>query len=85
MPFKNHEVYLAYQKGYYTGYRKATLDHLISRFGNGCFVCGSTENLEIDHIKPIDRKGRSLKDLKDLSKLRILCKSCNRKLNSYAI
>ena len=81
MPYKNREIYLAYQKGYYAGARFITLCHL----GNKCFKCGSTENLEIDHIKPIDRKGRSLKDLKDLSKLRILCKSCNRKLDFYAI
>jgi len=39
-----------------------------------CKFCGSTENLEIDHIKPLSRGGSN-----DLVNLQILCKPCNRK------
>lgn len=59
-----------YNKGYYAGYRKATIDHL----GGVCSECGTTENLEIHHTKPIERRARSLKDLADLKKLRLKCK-----------
>lgn len=37
-----------------------------------CVGCGSTENLEIDHIKPIARGGNN-----DMDNLQPLCKSCN--------
>lgn len=73
MPYKIKKEYLAYQKGYYAGYRRATLDHL----GKKCVKCGSKFNLEIDHIEPLNRKARSLADLEDLSNLQILCRNCN--------
>ncbi len=66
-------------KGYFAGYRKATLDHL----DNKCIKCGATENLEIDHIKPINCKNRNLKHYSDLSKLQILCKDCNKKKGNH--
>lgn len=74
MPYKEISNRLAYRRGYYAGYRRATIDHL----GNKCFKCGTTENLEIDHIKPLERKSRTIKDLKDVTKIQLLCKKCNK-------
>jgi len=76
MPYKNKQEYLAYQKGYYAGYRKATLDHL-GACSLRCIECGTTQNLEVDHITPLNKKARSLKDLKNLDNLQIKCRSCN--------
>lgn len=39
-----------------------------------CANCGSTNNLEVDHIVPLSRGGTN-----DIDNLRILCKSCHRK------
>jgi len=76
MPYKNREQRLTYSKGYYAGYRKATLDHLGAK-SLCCIECGSYDNLQLDHIKPLLRKPRSLKDLKNLDNLQIKCRSCN--------
>jgi len=76
MVYKNKEAQLAYYKGYYAGWRKA----LIYVFGGKCSICGSTENLELDHIDPIIRKAGSLQDLKDIGNIRLVCHDCNVKL-----
>jgi hypothetical protein len=39
-----------------------------------CKYCGSIDNLEIDHIKPLARGGSN-----DLDNLQILCGPCNRR------
>ncbi len=41
--------------------------------GYKCVYCGSTENLEVDHIVPICRGGTN-----DMENLQTLCRSCNR-------
>ena len=41
-------------------------------FDHACFNCGSTENLEVDHYRPLS-KGNAL----TLTNAIILCKSCN--------
>ena len=70
-----------YNKGYYAGYRKATIDHL----GGECeaYECCSTEGLEIHHIYPILRRARSLADLKYLWQLMLLCKKHHADRNRY--
>lgn len=73
MPFKDKKERAAYLKGYFAGYRKATIDHL----GGKCVKCGKRIKLEVDHIDPILRKSRNLKDYRDLSKLQVLCQTCN--------
>lgn len=40
--------------------------------GGACKLCNSTSNLEIDHIFPRSRGGKSEKN-----NLQVLCKSCN--------
>lgn len=50
---------------------------IYKRDGNRCLMCGSTDNLEIDHIIPISKGGKSTFD-----NLQTLCKECNlRKAN----
>lgn len=68
MPFSGRDKEI-YNKGYYAGYRRATIDHL----GGKCAICGTTERPTIHHIKPLNRRQRGIKDLKDLSKLELRC------------
>ena len=71
MPYKLERDQRIYSKGYYAGYRRATIDHL----GCKCTECDENRasRLEIHHPDPLDRVARTLKDLKDLSKLRLRC------------
>ena len=50
---------------------------VIDRDRGACVTCGSSENLEYDHIVPISAGGKS-----ELSNLQLLCRSCNRKKRS---
>ena len=75
MTYKDLKLQEIYMKGYYAGYRKATIDHLggICNFRDICnHKCGSTD-VQIDHIIPLDRKNRNLKDWKNLKELRLRC------------
>ena len=47
------------------------------RLGNKCVICGSTENITIDHIVPITKGGTN-----DIDNLQPLCKSCNSSKNN---
>ena len=47
---------------------------IYERDGYRCRKCGSTENLEIDHIYPISKGGKT-----ELSNLQTLCRNCNLK------
>lgn len=78
----NNEYMKKYMKQRYHLKRK----EFISLLGNECVQCGSTENLEIDHISP-EHKSFDIgniwsyskeKVLKELSKCQILCKSCHK-------
>jgi len=70
MPYKQNEYEVIYKKGYTAGIWKATREHL----GNKCIVCGTTKDLEIHHIKGLNRKSRSIRDLFNLNNLQLLCK-----------
>jgi hypothetical protein len=50
---------------------------VFSRDGDKCVDCGSTEKLELDHVLPISRGGKS-----ELSNLAVRCRSCNRRKRS---
>jgi len=39
---------------------------------NVCAICGATENLTLDHIKPVSKQGTNTGD-----NIQPLCKSCN--------
>jgi 5-methylcytosine-specific restriction endonuclease McrA len=43
-----------------------------SMFGNCCWICGSTDNLTIDHVKPLSANGPDMP-----ANLRPACRSCN--------
>lgn len=46
---------------------------ILSRDSYRCVLCGSTERLEVDHIRPVSRGG-----LPDETNLRVLCKACHK-------
>jgi 5-methylcytosine-specific restriction endonuclease McrA len=54
--------------------RKQRIKEVFSRDEHVCRYCGSTDNLEIDHIIPLALGGSN-----DPDNLQILCKKCNRK------
>lgn len=54
--------------------RKAKSKEVYTKDIHACKQCGSTENLEIDHIVPLARGGSN-----ELDNLQILCKKCNRR------
>lgn len=46
---------------------------VLERDKRACTACGSTDNLEVDHIKPVSKGGMSA-----LENLQVLCRGCNR-------
>lgn len=51
------------------------------RYGRKCCLCGSNDNLQVDHIKP---KSKYPNLVYDIENLQILCKACNfGKSNKY--
>jgi hypothetical protein len=53
---------------------KAVREAVMARYQNKCVTCGTTERVEIDHIFPVSRGGKS-----DIKNLQLLCRSCNAK------
>lgn len=51
---------------------KKTFKKLLHKYNFSCVICGSKENLTIDHIRPVKFGGTD-----EYSNLQILCKSCN--------
>lgn len=47
---------------------------VLDRDGNKCLLCGCTEYLQMDHIVPFSRGGRTVE-----GNLQTLCKTCNSK------
>ena len=45
---------------------------VLKKFKHKCNICGSTERLEIDHIRPVVKGGIS-----EFKNLQVLCKTCN--------
>ncbi len=45
---------------------------ILRRYDSRCRVCGTSSNLQIDHVIPIDRGGTN-----DIRNLQILCGRCN--------
>ena len=46
--------------------------HLIQSLGGKCRLCGTLENLSINHIRPVSAGGSD-----ELENLEVLCRSCN--------
>jgi 5-methylcytosine-specific restriction endonuclease McrA len=58
-----------------TGFEPLTQEQfcsLMDQFEGRCFVCGSPDKLEVDHIQPVSLSGDN-----GFGNLAILCKSCN--------
>jgi len=51
---------------------KSLRKKVLLKYKHKCNYCGSTENLEIDHINPVSKGG-----LNQFKNLQVLCKSCN--------
>lgn len=58
-------------------HQKEIRDSILKRDNYKCVYCHSTENLTIDHIIAITKKGAD-----DLSNLQTLCRSCNSQKNN---
>jgi 5-methylcytosine-specific restriction endonuclease McrA len=54
-------------------------DALVEAFGEQCAECGSTTNLQVDHIKPHSLGGRTV-----FNNLQLLCGTCNSKKSNRA-
>jgi 5-methylcytosine-specific restriction endonuclease McrA len=52
--------------------RKKRRDATLRRDGSRCMQCGSTVQLELDHVVPLSRGGNN-----DPSNLRMLCHACH--------
>lgn len=53
---------------------------VLEKYEHSCVLCGATDKLEIDHIKPVSKRGIS-----ELSNLQVLCKKCNIKKSNKII
>jgi hypothetical protein len=53
---------------------RSTLKFLLKKYNFKCVICGKSENLTIDHIKPVSLGGSD-----KIENLQILCKPCNSK------
>ena len=71
---KNRKVDMGRQK--YREWRKLVLE----RFFYQCVLCGSTENLNVDHIKPYSLYPK-LRYI--ISNGRVLCENCHRQTDTY--
>ena len=57
-----------------TGSNRMLRERVFAKFGNKCYVCGSTSDLELDHIEPV----RERPDLAyDEINMQCLCKVCH--------
>jgi len=61
--------------------RKDVRDYIFKRDGHKCYLCGSCENLQIDHIVSVydyaKNIGRDVTDLNKKDNLRTICAKCN--------
>lgn len=54
--------------------KKQIRNRIFEFYGEVCLSCGTNENISLDHVIPVDKKGTN-----DISNLQPLCKSCNSK------
>lgn len=85
----NRQQYLTYIKEYQQRRREERRVYAVNKLGGKCINCGTTENLEFDHIIPINTNihGRRISELltasksrldKELELCQILCEECHK-------
>ena len=85
MPLKDKAKYNEYMREYMLRRYHKRRDQAFNLLGRRCAICGSTENLEIDHIEWQQKelqlnKMWSYKEarfLKELEKCQVLCQECH--------
>jgi hypothetical protein len=85
MPLKDKEKYNEYMKKYMLERYYEVRKRILNLLGNKCSICGSEDNLEIDHIDCKEKKFNiakchSLSEeklLEEVSKCRLLCADCH--------
>ena len=82
---KNKEEMLEYQRGYYKKYYDKNKAQCIEYLGGKCVKCGTTHNLQFDHIKREGKKYTIASKLsykfdnlkEELDKCQLLCAPCH--------
>jgi 5-methylcytosine-specific restriction endonuclease McrA len=84
---KNKDRILSYQRDYTSKRYKQRREHAIERLGGTCNNCGTSSNLQFDHISPAVKNrevttlllGRIEKLMSELKYCQLLCESCHMK------
>ena len=88
MSRKDREAYNAYMREYQKVRYVKRRTMFIAELGGKCILCGSTENLEFDHIDPTQKAfnigkwiaNRKEEDIRaELKKCQLLCASCHKR------
>jgi len=85
MPFKSKKRYTEYMKKYMKKRWSNRRQEAIEYLGGKCVKCGSTEELEFDHLSKTSKEftladfgSKNEEDFhKELKKCRLLCKPCH--------
>jgi 5-methylcytosine-specific restriction endonuclease McrA len=85
MANKDREIYKAYMKEYMRSRYNERREKAICKLGGKCVKCGSTTNLQFDHINPEEKsftiaKKSSINEQdfwKEVEKCQLLCESCH--------
>lgn len=83
MPYLDRELQREYQRNWVRANREAWLKK------NGpCRICGSSEELEVDHIDPKQKVSHNIwswseaRRIEELNKCQVLCSACHQKKTS---
>jgi 5-methylcytosine-specific restriction endonuclease McrA len=91
MAHKNKASYNEYQKKYQLERYHKRRNDAITMLGGKCFKCESTQNLQFDHIKAIEKsfgvsKLWSISEksfLQEIQKCQLLCETCHIEKSKY--